>query len=315
MARFPYRPKRGSTRLPESVRQVVETLPYDHIGVYILKDDQDRVLRIGYSTDLRYRIVSYFRARAIGWPSQVTSIEIRSVDSEEEAQALEKQLIDRHRPIHNNRHNPDKSTSGQQRDPETRQSQILNAAAQAFANKGYQRATIKEIARQAGIAPGTIYIYFEGKRDLLLSIADRIIGQAWSETQIELAALDKEAYIATVLENTFAFVRENQAFLQALIPEIWTDDDLKDQFFNQILSPLFETGAGYLEQQIGAGQARPCEVEIVIPALAGSLIMLPLFHILAPEQFLLGFSEDNLVDELTQLYLEGLKPSPEERAP
>lgn len=314
MARFPYRPKRGSTRLPEKVRQFVETLPYDHIGVYILKDDQGRVLRIGYSTDLRHRIVSYFRAGAIGWPSQVESIEIISVDSEAEAQTLEKQLIEKHRPIHNNYYNPDKSTSGQQRDSETRQSQILNAAAQAFANKGYQRATIKEIARQAGIAPGTIYLYFEGKRDLLLSIADRVIGQAWSETQAQLASLDKEAYIAAVLQNISDFVHENQAFLQALIPEIWTDDDLQDQFFNQILAPLFETGAGYLEEQIAAGQARPCEVKIVIPAIAGSLIMIPLFHTLAPEQFLVGFSEDDLVKELTQLYLEGLRPGPEEEA-
>jgi AcrR family transcriptional regulator len=193
--------------------------------------------------------------------------------------------------------------------------EILDAAASLFAEKGYERTPVKEIAERAGIAPGTIYLYFEGKRDLLLSIADRVIGQAWSETQTQLAALDKEAYIATVLQNVSRFVRENQAFLQALIPEIWTDDDLQDQFFNQILAPLFETGAGYLEEQIATGQARPCEVEIVIPAIAGSLIMLPLFHTLAPKQFLVGFSEDDLVEELTRLYLEGLKPSPEEGAP
>ncbi len=196
-----------------------------------------------------------------------------------------------------------------------RRMEILDAAASLFAERGYERTPVKEIAKRAGVAPGTIYIYFEGKHDLLLSIADRIIGQAWSGTQAQLAALDKEAYVATVLRNIFAFVRENRPFLQALIPEMWTDDELRDQFFNQILAPLFETGAGYLEEQIAAGQARPCRVEIVIPAIAGSLIMLPLFHILAPEQFLIGFSEDDVVEELTRLYLEGLKPAPEETTP
>jgi hypothetical protein len=43
--------------------------------------------------------------------------------------------------------------------------------------------------------------------------------------------------------------------------------------------------------------------------------MVPLFHTLAPEQFLVGFSEDDLVEELTQLYIEGLKPDAEAGAP
>ena len=197
----------------------------------------------------------------------------------------------------------------------TRRMEILDAAAALFAERGYERTPVKEIAERAGISPGTIYIYFDGKRDLLLSIADRIIGQAWTETQAQLASLDRRAYIATVLQSIFDFVRKNQAFLQALIPEVWTDDELKDRFFNEILTPLFKTGAIYLEEQIAAGQARPCEVEVVIPAIAGSLIMLPLFHMLAPEQFLDGFSEDVLVEELTRLYLEGLRPSSEENVP
>lgn len=184
-----------------------------------------------------------------------------------------------------------------------------------FAEKGYDRTPVKEIAERAGIAPGTIYIYFDGKRDILLSIADRIISQAWSETQAQLASLDSEAYIAAVLQNIFDFVRENQAFLQALTPEIWTDDELQDRFLSDILAPLFKAGAGYLQERIVAGQARPCEVEVVIPAIAGSLIMVPLFHTLAPEQFLVGFSEDDLVEELTQLYIEGLKPDAEAGAP
>ncbi|MFO7742437.1 MAG: TetR/AcrR family transcriptional regulator [Anaerolineae bacterium] len=195
----------------------------------------------------------------------------------------------------------------------TRRTEILDAAASLFAEKGYERTPVKEIAERAGIAPGTIYLYFDCKRDLLLSIADRIIGEAWSETEAELAPLDREAYVAALLQNIFDFVRENQAFLQALIPEIWTDAELQDQFFNQILAPLFETGAGYLEEQIAVGRARPCEVDVVIPAIAGSLMMLPLFHTLAPNQFLEGVSEDQLMEELTRLYLEGLKPAPEGR--
>ena len=192
----------------------------------------------------------------------------------------------------------------------TRQREILDAAASLFAEKGYERTPVKEIAEQAEIALGTIYIYFDGKRDILIAIADRVIRQAWSEMQAQMADMDSETYIATVFQNILGFVHENQDFLQALIPEIWTDDELQKQFFNQILAPLLETGASNLEKQIATGQARPCEVEVIVPTVAGSLIMLSLFRNLAPQQFLADFSEDDIIEELNQLYLYGLKPIP-----
>jgi TetR/AcrR family fatty acid metabolism transcriptional regulator len=46
---------------------------------------------------------------------------------------------------------------------------ILDAAIKIFAEKGYQYATIAEIAKEAGISTGLVYSYFENKLDLLLS--------------------------------------------------------------------------------------------------------------------------------------------------
>jgi AcrR family transcriptional regulator len=191
---------------------------------------------------------------------------------------------------------------------ETRRAQILEAAATVFAEKGYQRATVREIAARAGVAPGTIYLYFKNKSDLLLAIADQLIGQAWDQTQAQMARVDPEAYIAAVLKNMLHFARRNRSFLRALSTEIWTDDGLQRQFFTQIIGPLFETAAHYLQAQIKEGRARPCRVEIVTPTIAGSLIVLSIMRALATEDFLADFSEDELVDELTHLYLRGLRP-------
>ena len=47
---------------------------------------------------------------------------------------------------------------------------ILNAAIKIFAKKGYQYATIAEIAKEAGISKGLIHFYFESKLDLILSV-------------------------------------------------------------------------------------------------------------------------------------------------
>ncbi|MEM1022692.1 MAG: TetR/AcrR family transcriptional regulator [Myxococcota bacterium] len=57
-----------------------------------------------------------------------------------------------------------------QSDPEERRKQILRAAAVVFAERGFHRTRVSDIARQAGIAHGLIYHYFDSKDDLLQSI-------------------------------------------------------------------------------------------------------------------------------------------------
>lgn len=190
---------------------------------------------------------------------------------------------------------------------ESRRIEILEAAAIAFAEKGYQRATIKEIATRAGIAPGTIYLYFKNKHQLLMGIANHVIGQAWAQTKAQMARIDPEAYIDAVLQNMLHFVRQNQVFLQTVISEIWTSKELQEQFFDQIITPLFETAGRYLELQIEKGRARPCRVEIVVPTIAGSMIILTLLRTLAPDDFLANSSDKELVDELKRLYFYGLR--------
>ncbi len=54
---------------------------------------------------------------------------------------------------------------------------ILDAAVRAFNEQGYARATMDSVARQAGVSKGTLYNYFESKRDLFIRILDRISQQ------------------------------------------------------------------------------------------------------------------------------------------
>ncbi len=197
---------------------------------------------------------------------------------------------------------------------ERRRDIILEAAATVFAERGYQRATMKEVAAHAGIAPGTIYLYFKNKRDLLLAITDRLIAQPVDHTLAQLADLDAEAYIAAILQDRLQFARRNQAFLQALVTEIWTDEELRERFFTHVIGPILATAARYLQDRVAEGKLRPSRIEIVVPAVAGAIIILSVLRALVPGHILAGVSDDELVEELARLYLYGLKPSPEEEA-
>ena len=55
-----------------------------------------------------------------------------------------------------------------------RRTQILDAATAVFAERGFHRTTIRDVAKAAGVADGTIYNYFDNKTALLLGIMDRL---------------------------------------------------------------------------------------------------------------------------------------------
>jgi len=54
--------------------------------------------------------------------------------------------------------------------PPSKRQRILRAATDVFAQNGYFNAKVSEIAKSAGVADGTIYLYFDGKEDLLVNI-------------------------------------------------------------------------------------------------------------------------------------------------
>jgi TetR/AcrR family fatty acid metabolism transcriptional regulator len=64
---------------------------------------------------------------------------------------------------------------------------ILRAAIQVFAGRGFFHAQVADVARAAGVAAGTVYLYFKGKDDLLVSIFERTMDEAIAEGR---AALD-----------------------------------------------------------------------------------------------------------------------------
>src|SRR5438132_1472352 len=72
-----------------------------------------------------------------------------------------------HSPMARHASTPSKAEIAQ---PQTKRERILRAAIDVFARSGYFNAKVSEIAKAAGVADGTIYLYFDGKEDLLVNI-------------------------------------------------------------------------------------------------------------------------------------------------
>jgi TetR/AcrR family fatty acid metabolism transcriptional regulator len=64
---------------------------------------------------------------------------------------------------------------------------ILRAAIDVFAERGFFNAQVADVARAAGVAAGTVYLYFQSKDDILASIFERTMREAFAEGRTALA--------------------------------------------------------------------------------------------------------------------------------
>jgi TetR/AcrR family fatty acid metabolism transcriptional regulator len=70
---------------------------------------------------------------------------------------------------------------------------IFDAAVQVFARKGFFASRVSDVAAAAGIADGTVYLYFESKDDLLIKLFDEVMGEHIEAARQEIRHVDDAA--------------------------------------------------------------------------------------------------------------------------
>lgn len=191
-----------------------------------------------------------------------------------------------------------------------REGRILEAAAAVFARKGFHQATIREIAELADVADGTIYNYYANKRDLLMAMTRHVIADSASDALTQFQAKDDRDFLMALLSERFGFLERNLDFVRAMLAEVWTNEAFRQQYFGEVITPLLQLMEGYLQTRIHAGTIRPVDTGIVVRAMVGSFLI---FLFLAQsEQGSLGVdvSVEDLVRELVDFFLLGLKARP-----
>lgn len=73
--------------------------------------------------------------------------------------------------------------------PAPKRDAILRAAIDVFAERGFFNAQVADVARAAGVAAGTVYLYFRSKDDLLVSIFERTMREAFTEGRAAIAGV------------------------------------------------------------------------------------------------------------------------------
>lgn len=192
-----------------------------------------------------------------------------------------------------------------------RRNQILDAATQVFAEKGFHRATVRAVAQAAGVADGTIYTYFASKDELLIGILDRLNQTEERPEHFAQAGHDGDfrAFFEDYLRERLRLVFASLPVLQALLPEVMTNPALRQRYFEQILQPTFAVGEHFFHQRMAAGELRPLDVAVTVRALAGMVFGVAMLRLLGDTG---GEEQTNeLAGVMAALLLDGLLPEGE----
>jgi len=108
---------------------------------------------------------------------------------------------------------------------EERRLQILRALDTCLQEKSFEKTSIKDIAREAGVNHGVLHYYFSGKEDILLSYIDYVIDDYQAQAREWMGGRDLEHYTKSqFIDEVFAFVNNRITLnksLSRIFVEIW----------------------------------------------------------------------------------------------
>jgi AcrR family transcriptional regulator len=200
----------------------------------------------------------------------------------------------------------------QERKEETvrrRREQILDAAMEVFSRKGFAMATTAEIAREAGVAEGTIYNYFPSKRELFIAVIKNfVITGPLLELIDKLPQGDIAVTFGHILQNRFRLIEsENVSRMPSLMAEIIHDPELKELWTTQFLQPFLSKMEGIYESLMTTGKFRRIEPPILVRSIGGMFLGFLILKMMEGEASPLNrLPQEKVISSMSELILHGL---------
>lgn len=200
-----------------------------------------------------------------------------------------------------------RSGSGGRRKGGDKRVRILKAAVKVFAKKGFHETKVAEIARAAGVADGTIYLYFKGKDDLLISLFEDHMDRLNQELRRDLEELpDTPSKIRHLVLCQIGHVKDHRELAEVLSVTLRQSN----RFLRQFAAPKFSEYLDIMAEAIAQGQERgeirdDVGPRVVARALFGALDGLMLTWALGRSP---AARLERAALQVADLYVHGLSP-------
>jgi TetR/AcrR family fatty acid metabolism transcriptional regulator len=182
--------------------------------------------------------------------------------------------------------------------------QIIEAAVRVFARNGYYNSRVSDIAREAGVASGTIYLYFKTKDEILVSLFREKMAAWVAHVRAEIAGEpDAVAKIRRIVGLHFAVLEKDPALAEVVQVELRQGHKFFRGASAHEVSAYFELIRSVLEEGQAAGVVhRDLPVSIATKALFGAMDQVATSWVLGKRKYRLT----EATDAVATVFLRGV---------
>ena len=163
------------------------------------------------------------------------------------------------------------------RRPEARPAEILAAAREVFAARGFQAARLEEVAKRAGVSKGALYLYFETKADLFRAVVtDAISPNIERVKAVEAADLPLEQVVRMALPMLARQVvtdRRITGVVKLVIAESRNHPELATIWRETVVEPGIQLMSGLIAAAQARGEVRAGDPRLFAFGLMGPMVL------------------------------------------
>ena len=175
--------------------------------------------------------------------------------------------------------------------PAERTPQLLAAALEEFAERGYAGASMAATAARAGVAKGLIYHYFPGKADLFKAVVRSCVQPVFSEAERLIAAFQgpRAELLRGLIDLAYSRVaaeRRERILFKLILAEAERFPELAAFYNAEVLSPALALVGSVLRAGVASGEFRPeaADGAGLAPVLMAPAIMASIWQMMLGEE-------------------------------
>ena len=183
---------------------------------------------------------------------------------------------------------------------------IIVAATKVFAKKGFYQSKISEIAKEAKVADGTIYIYFENKDDILISLFEEQMKAVINNMEVQISGIDDPARKLERFASTHLdLIEKNQDMAEIIQVELRQSGKFMKEYKNEKFIQYLDI----IEDIISEGQEKGIFRKDVIPKVAkraffGALDEVSRFWVLSSRR---QYDIRTVARQISEYFLNGIR--------
>ena len=163
------------------------------------------------------------------------------------------------------------------RRPEARPAEILAAALEVFAERGFQAARLEEVAKRAGVSKGALYLYFETKADLFRAVVTTAISPNLEHVKALASStvpFEQAARMGVgMLARTVVTDRRITGVVKLVIAESRNHPELATIWHETVVEPGVTLISGLIAAAQARGEVRPGDPRLFAFGLMGPMVL------------------------------------------